>query len=94
MTDFLEERGAEFERLAKERGVDWRALSAKLPEDPRARVAALATVLGFDSLAAWRKDVSLEQLEQESEARRETAEQVAREAEEAGGPLPEREGGG
>jgi hypothetical protein len=94
MTNFLEERGAGLERRAKERGVDWDALSANLPEDPRARVAALATVLGFDALRAWREDVSLEHLEQESVARRETAEQGAREAEKAGVPLPEGGGAG
>jgi hypothetical protein len=94
ITDFLEERRAELERRAREREVDWDALSANLPEDPRARVAALATVLGFDALRAWREDVSLEQLEQERLARREAAEQGAREAEEAGVPLPEGEGAG
>ena len=88
MQDFLEHRVAELEGRARERDLDFEEMSAHLPEDPRARAAALATVLGLDALQALRDGITYEQLEQEAEARRLAAEQVAGESEKAGIPPP------
>jgi hypothetical protein len=88
MPDFLERRVAELEGRARERDLDVEEMSTHLPEDPRARAAALATVLGLDALQALRDGVTYEQLEQEAEARRLAAEQAAGESAKAGIPPP------
>ena len=89
MSSFIEGRLAELERRAREStGFSYDEAQAHLPEDPRARAAALATLMGLDAFDALREGVSVEQLENDRVARRELAEQVSRESREAGIPLP------
>jgi hypothetical protein len=78
MTDDLERRAADLKRLARERGFDSESMLSDIPDDPSARVFALAMRLGLDPLGALQKDLPLEQLEQASRARREAAELLER----------------
>ena len=56
-------RQRELEELARARGVELDRL-ADLPDDPRLRLAALATLLGLDArLAAFQPEVSVPALE-------------------------------
>ena len=89
MAGFIEGRLAELEGRARESvEFSYREARAHLPEDPRARAAALATLMGLDAFDALREGSSVEQLEEERAARRAMVEQVSRESREAGMPLP------
>ena len=59
----LRDRQAELERLVESRRLEWRGRLRDLPDDPRVRVAALATLLGLDAhAAAFKLDVSSDTL--------------------------------
>ena len=56
-----ERRKALIER-AERAGVDWKKALANIPDDVRARVAALATLLGIDAHLALNPEVSLDEI--------------------------------
>lgn len=88
--DFLENRAAELETRGRERGLDLEAVMRNFPDDPRARVARLATVLNLDALRSLQQDVTLDELEEESQARDEASKQIEGEMKELGfTPVPE-----
>jgi hypothetical protein len=80
VSSYLEARIAEFEQRARERNdLNFEEVASHLPEDRQARLAALATVMGLDAARALREGISIEQLEQEAEGYRRTAEQMQEE---------------
>jgi hypothetical protein len=88
-TAFLVERAAELESWVRSRSDASDALMRELPNDPRARVAKLATVLALDALDALRQDLTLDQLARESRARVEASKQLQSQMMELGFPLLE-----
>lgn len=71
----LGERVRELSERAGKRGLDWKSRLKDVPDDPLLRVAALATLLEIDALAAMKSDVELDSLEEEAKAAREAARQ-------------------
>jgi hypothetical protein len=93
MADFLEDRRAQLEDRLRTMDIA-EDVTSNLPDEPRARILAIATVLRIDALKALRENVDLEQLEQEREERRQTLEQAQRMVGEAATPSqPNGEGG-
>ena len=93
MADFLEDRRAQLEDRLRTMDIA-EDVTSRLPDEPRARILAIATVLRIDALKALQENVDLEQLEQEREERRQTLEQAQRMAGEAATPSqPSGEGG-
>jgi hypothetical protein len=92
----LRDRQAELERLAKERGIQWQGRLRDLPDDPRVRLAALATLLGLNAhTAAFRSEVPIDTLTAEGGRDDRTIEQYerdVREYEERGTLGPREEG--
>jgi hypothetical protein len=61
----LRARQAELEELARGRGIDWEGPLREFPNDPRLRLAGLATLLGFDAhKAAFRPEVPVAALQE------------------------------
>jgi hypothetical protein len=87
--DFLQERAVELERRLSERDLDREAIAGSLPEDPRARVMALATVLGLDALEALREDLTVDELEEARRWRREATKESETQMKDAGAVPPE-----
>jgi hypothetical protein len=93
MPDFLNQaslsgRIAELEERSRSSNARYPEVATHLPEDLRARAAALATILGLNALGAIQEGATVQQLEQEREAARQLTVQVEREAREAGLPQP------
>jgi len=78
----LSTREKQLRTLAEKRGVDWKRLMKGLPDDPRLRVAALATLLGIDAIEAWKSDRPISTLADEARKRKAATEKYAREARE------------
>jgi dGTP triphosphohydrolase len=93
-SDFLEERAAELEARARNQRDDTDELIADLPDNAWARVAKLATLLGLDALDALRREVTLDQLAEESRARDDARKQAESQVDELGLGLPKFPGGG
>lgn len=80
MSSYLEARIAEFEQRARERtDLFFEEVASHLPEDPKARLAALASVMGLDAVRALREGISIVALEQHAESYRRTGEQMQEE---------------
>jgi hypothetical protein len=62
----LEERQKVLIRQAEHAGIDWKTLLAKVPDDDRARVAALATLLGINAHLALMPEISMDELAQQA----------------------------
>jgi hypothetical protein len=70
----LSQREKQFRALAKERRVP----SPKLPDDPRMRIAALATLLRIDPMEALKSDRSVKALGAEARKRERASEKSER----------------
>lgn len=66
----LSQREKQFRALAKERGVP----NPKLPDDPRLRIAALATLVRIDPMEALKSDHSVKALGAEARKRERASE--------------------
>jgi hypothetical protein len=78
----LSTREEQLRTLAEKGGVDWERPMKGLPNDPRLRVAALATLLGIDAIEAWKSDRPISTLADEARKRKAATEKYAREARE------------
>ena len=91
----LRDRQAELERLVESRGLEWKGRLRDLPDDPRVRVAALATLLGLDAhAAAFRLEVPSDTLAAAGRSDERAIQQYQRDVNEyqERGTLSEREG--
>jgi len=70
----LEARNEQLHALAEAQGIDLGPI-AQLPDDPRLRIAALATLLKIDPMAAIRGDVPVRRLAAEARKRERALEQ-------------------
>jgi hypothetical protein len=66
-------------RRAEARSLDWRTPTRQFNGDPTATLAAIATLLGIDAMAAYDESRSVEELEQEGVALTTRNEEIDRE---------------
>src|ERR1700736_5976392 len=84
---------AQLESQLRESHPESEAVLATLPDDPTARVAALATVLQLDAAHAIRRDFPLERLVEDRNNRRRASKEVSQLFRDQGVPLPQEEVG-
>jgi hypothetical protein len=74
----LKVREEELRALASENAIDWKERLETLPDDPRLRIAALATLLRIDPMEALRGDTPTKKLVAESRERTQASEKFDR----------------
>ena len=62
-------REEQLQGLARDRGLDWEGPLSDLPNDPRLRIAALATLLRIDPMEVLRTEVPVKRLEGDARKR-------------------------
>jgi hypothetical protein len=72
-------REKQLRALAEQGGIDWKGRLKGIPDDPRVRVAALATLLGIDPMEAWKSDRPTKTLGAEARKRYAASEKYAKE---------------
>jgi hypothetical protein len=75
----LKTREEQLRALAEQSGIDWKGRLKDVPDDPRVRVAALATLLGVDPIEASRSDRPTKTLGAEARKRKAASEKYAEE---------------
>jgi hypothetical protein len=62
----LAERQRVLIQLAERAGINWKRLLANVPDDDRARVAALATLLGMNAHLSLMPEISMDELAEQA----------------------------
>lgn len=75
----LKTREEQLRALAEQGGIDWKGRLKDVPDDPRVRVAALATLVGVDPIEAWRSDRPTKTLGADARKRKAASEKYAEE---------------
>jgi hypothetical protein len=75
----LKTREEQLRALAEQARVEWERQLKELPNDPRVRVAGLATLLGIDAIEALNSDRPTRTLGAEARKRKAASEKYARE---------------